>query len=76
MGYKNNKEIRNEIHKTGTKGFSLLDKRRDEDILDEFKVDPMKRNQHNINKEWLNHVSRLEDIRYPEHLLEYRPIER
>jgi hypothetical protein len=50
-------------------GYSLLDLRRNEDILQELKRQAQsKRNLHSINK---NHVSRMENIRYLKQLLVY-----
>jgi hypothetical protein len=49
----------------GTAKYSLLDCRRDENILEELKVDPVETELAQYRRNWLNHVSRMEDIRYP-----------
>jgi hypothetical protein len=58
-----------------TARYSLLDHSRNEDILEEFKVNPAEKLAQ-YKQKWLNHVSRMEDIRYPKQLLDYRPIGR
>jgi hypothetical protein len=51
--------------------YSLLDCRRN-DILEELKSKPsQKKKLAQYKEEWLNHVTRMEDIRYPKQLLEY-----
>jgi hypothetical protein len=60
---------------TLTAGYSLLDHRRNEDIL-EIKADPVKCKSAQYKQKRLDHVSKMEDIRYPEKLLDYRPIKR
>jgi len=57
-----------------TAGYSLLDHRRNEDILEELTVDPLENKLAQYKQKELNHVSRMEDIRYPKELLDYRPI--
>jgi hypothetical protein len=54
-----------------TAGHSLLDRTRNEDILEELKADPDERKlvQHKQNR--LHHVSRMEDITYTKEL-DYR----
>jgi hypothetical protein len=45
-----------------TAGYDLLDKRRNEDILEELKVDPVgKKSAQYKQKKLLNHVRRMED---------------
>jgi len=61
---------------TLTTGYSLLDQRRNENILQELKVDSAEKKLAQCTQKWLNHVSRMEDIRYPKQLLDYRPIGR
>jgi len=59
---------------TRTAGYSLLDHRRNEDILEEFKVDTVEKKLAQYRHKWLNRVSRTEHIRYPKQHLEYRPV--
>jgi hypothetical protein len=60
---------------TGIAGYSLSGHRRNEDIL-EIKVGPLEKTQVQYRHKWLNHVSRMEDIRHPRRLIDYRPIGR
>jgi hypothetical protein len=46
-------------------GYSLLGNRRNEDILEELKVDPVEKKLARCKQEWLNNVSRMEGIIYP-----------
>jgi hypothetical protein len=59
-----------------TVGYSLLDHRRDEDILQEFKKHSFEKKVAQYKQNLLNHVSRMEDIRYTKHLLDCRPVGR
>jgi hypothetical protein len=59
-----------------TAGYSLLDHRRNEDILEELRVDPVKKKLAQCKQKCLNHVSRMEDIRYPKEIPDYRPVGR
>jgi hypothetical protein len=60
-----------------TAGYSLLlDLRRNEDISKELTSDPAKKKLTQCKQKWLYLVSRMEDIRYPKHLLDYQPIGR
>jgi hypothetical protein len=40
-------------------------------ILEELKMDPIKKKLAQYKQKLLNHVSRMEDIRYPKQLLDY-----
>jgi hypothetical protein len=42
-----------------TAGYSLLDHRRNEDILEEFNVDPIEKKLAQCKQKCLNHVSRI-----------------
>jgi len=64
-----------EIRETHT-GYSFLDHGRNEIVLEELRVDPVGNKSAQFKQKWLQHVSRLEDIRYPEQLLDYRRIGR
>jgi len=44
--------------------------------LGEHKADSVKEKLAQYKRKWLNDDSRLEDVRYPKQLLDYRPIER
>jgi len=55
----------------GTADYSLLDQTRNEDILEELKVDPVWNKLAQGKRKWLNHVSRMDDIRYPQQFLDY-----
>jgi hypothetical protein len=55
-------------------GCSLIDHKRNEDILEEIKGDPFARKLAHYKQKRLSHVSKMADIRYPEQLLDYRPI--
>jgi hypothetical protein len=54
--------------------YSLLDRRRNEDILEEAEVEPVEKKLAQYKQKWLNHVSRMEDSRYTKQLLDYRPV--
>jgi len=62
--------------KSLTAGYSLLDHRRNEDILEGSKVDLVKEKLAQYEEIRLNYVSKREDIRYSKQLLDYRHIER
>jgi hypothetical protein len=47
-----------------------------EDILEEIKVDPVEKELAQYKQKWLNHISRMEDIRHPKQLLDYQSIGR
>jgi len=49
-------------------GYSLLDRRRNVDIL-ELKVDTVRKKLAEYKQKLLNHISRTEDIRYPNNTL-------
>jgi hypothetical protein len=55
--------------------YSLLERSRN-DVLEERKVDPVEKKLVQYKQEWLNHVSRMEGIRYPKQLHDYGPIGR
>jgi hypothetical protein len=56
-------------------GTTLLYQRK-KDILEELKVDPVRNKLAQDKQKWLDHVSRLEAIRYLKQLLHCRPIGR
>jgi uncharacterized protein (DUF2252 family) len=56
-------------------GCSSLERSRN-DVLEERKVDPVEKKLVQYKQEWLNHVSRMEGIRYPKQLHDYEPIGR
>jgi len=45
---------------------------RNEDVLAELKVDPVQKKSAQCEQNWLNDVSKMEDIRYREQLLHCR----
>jgi len=59
-----------------TARYGLLDNRRNEDILEELKVDPVEKKLAQYKQKWLNHVSRMEDTGYQKRLFDYPPTER
>jgi len=59
-----------------TVGYSLLDYRRNEGILEKLEVDLVEKKLAQYKQKKLHNFNRMEDIRYPEQLLDYRPIGR
>jgi hypothetical protein len=57
-------------------GYSLLDRRRNENVLEEIRVDSVENKLAQYKQKWFDHVSRWEDIRYPKRLLDYRNVGR
>jgi hypothetical protein len=47
-----------------TARYSSFDYRRNEDISQKLKVDPVEKKLARYKQKWLNHVSRMEDVRY------------
>jgi len=47
-----------------------------EDILKDFKMDPVDKISSHYKQKWLHHVSRMEDIRCSKQLPDYRPVGR
>jgi hypothetical protein len=54
--------------KRSTAGYSSLDPRRNEGILEQVKIDPVEKKLAQYKQKYLNYVSRIEDIRYPKQL--------
>jgi hypothetical protein len=52
-----------------TAGSSLLDHRTKGDILEELKVGTVQKKIAQYKRKWLNHVSRMEEIRHPNNSL-------
>jgi len=59
-----------------TAGYGLLDRRRNEDILEDLEGDPIEKKLVQYKIKMLNHVSRMKDIEYSKQLLHYRPVAR
>jgi hypothetical protein len=55
-------DSRSEIHGTHRIQF---DYRRNHDVLEECKVDPVETKLVQSKQKWLNHVNSIENIRYP-----------
>jgi hypothetical protein len=55
--------------------YSLLEHRRNEDILDDFKVQPVQKKLAQYKQKLLNYVSRMVDIRHPKQLFDCGPTE-
>jgi len=51
-------------------GCSLLNHIRNDDTVREIKVDSVQKKLAQRKKKWANNISRIEDIRYPEQLLD------
>jgi hypothetical protein len=52
-----------------TPGYSLLSQRRNEDTLGKLKVNPVEKKLALYEQKCLNHINRLEDIRYQKQIL-------
>jgi hypothetical protein len=61
--------LRQGCKNANTAGDSLLDHKRNDDILKELKEDPVEKKLEKYKEKWLNYVSRMEDIRYPKQLI-------
>jgi len=58
-----------------TEEYSLLEQRRN-DIFEKLKVYPSKNKLSQYKQKWLNHVSRMENIRCLKQLLDFQPVRR
>jgi hypothetical protein len=56
-----------------TAGHSLLDHKRNEEILEELHVTPLEGKLCTYRHKWFQHVHRMEDNRLPKQLLHYHP---
>ena len=56
-----------------TAGYTLLDRKRNTDILDEIKTTPILRKIRNYRKKWREHVDRMNDDRSPKQIQQYTP---
>jgi len=59
-----------------TAGYNLLYHRRSKDVSEELKLDSVKKKLAQYKQKCFNHVSRMEDIGYPQHVLNYTSIKR
>jgi hypothetical protein len=55
-----------------TAGHTLLDHKRNEEILEKLHVRPLKERLCTYTHKWFQHVHRMEDIRLPKQLLNYQ----
>jgi hypothetical protein len=56
-----------------TAGYTLLDHKRNEDILEELHVTPLEEKLYTYRHNWYQHVHRMEGYRLPKQLLNYNP---
>jgi hypothetical protein len=56
-----------------TAGYTLLNHKRNEEILEELHVTPLEENLCTYRRNWFPHVHRMEDYRLPKQLLNYHP---
>jgi hypothetical protein len=56
-----------------TAGYTLLDYKRNEAILEELHVTPLDEKLSTYRPNWFQHVHRMEDNRLPKQLLNYQP---
>jgi hypothetical protein len=56
-----------------TAGYTLLNHKRNEEILEEFHVTPLEDKLCTYRHKWSQHVHRMEDNRLPKQLLNYHP---
>jgi hypothetical protein len=47
-----------------TAEYSLLDRKRNEEVLEDVKIHPVEKKLEQYKQSWLNNVSRMENIRY------------
>jgi hypothetical protein len=57
-----------------TQTYSQLYIRRNEDILEEFSTDPIKKKSTQYVQNWLDHLRRVKNIGHPKQLSDYHPI--
>jgi hypothetical protein len=56
-----------------TAGYTLLDRKKSEDILQELKVDPIMDFVQEYRKSWKGHVIRMNNNRLPKKMFKYVP---
>lgn len=56
-----------------TAGYTLLDHKRNEDILQELNMQPLEEKITEYRNRWLEHISRMEAGRTPQEMLKYHP---
>jgi hypothetical protein len=56
-----------------TAGFTLFDHKRNEEILEELKGEPADKKLRRYKSDWLQHVTRMNNNRMPNIVLNYRP---
>jgi hypothetical protein len=59
------------LRRTG--GYTLLNRKRNEEILEELHVTPLEDKLCTYRHKWFQHVLRIEDNRLPKQLLNYHP---
>ncbi|KAJ4434195.1 hypothetical protein ANN_22743 [Periplaneta americana] len=56
-----------------TAGYTLLDHKRNEDILQKLNMQPLEEKVTEYRNRWLEHISRMEAGRTPQEMLKYHP---
>ena len=54
-------------------GYTLFDHKRNEDILEELKVEPVDEKLRKYKSHWLRHVTKMNNNRMSKMMLNYRP---
>jgi hypothetical protein len=57
-------------------GYTLMDHKQHEEIIQELQVAPIINKIQNYKTKWIQHVSRMDDQRYPKIMLQYQPREK
>jgi hypothetical protein len=56
-----------------TAGYTLMDHKENEEIIRELQAAPIIKKIQIYKTKWIQHVSRMDDQRYPKKMLQYQP---
>ncbi|KAJ4435490.1 hypothetical protein ANN_18106 [Periplaneta americana] len=65
--------LNRKVNARRTAGYTLLDRKRDEEILEQLEVESVEEKITRYKFNWLDHVRRMENSRIPKIMMQYKP---